>query len=244
MTQTQKIDRYPFQTWYEKTSVSNSVDECDICQSILDSDIQMDVASAWADYNVYYEAAHAEDAIAYVEDGGDIFKWSKQHWMFNYADLLPQVEKDELISSFSDRKRFVHIGCGALPFTGIFFSNSFEKLCLIDFDSGACDLARRLVEAMNIKNVEICNMNGKDFPFESGDTVMIASMVLDKSEIIQAASDNKVSNLLLRSTDQRPRGIFYNKDHNISATLNYSFKGRTYPPHEIGNVTYLYRYNR
>lgn len=244
MTQVQRIEKYPFQTWYEQTSSAQSVDDCDICQTILNSDIQMDVASAWADYNVYYEAAHAPDAIEYAEGGGDIFKWAKKHWMFNYSDLLPQGEYNDLISSIQNRGRFVHIGCGALPFTGIFFSRYFDRICLIDFDQGACDLARELLNALNIKNVEIYCMNGKDFPFEQNDTIMIASMVLDKTMIIQSASKAGTENLLLRSTDQRARGIFYNKDHEISATLNYDFQGRTNPPREIGNVTYWYQFQK
>lgn len=242
MTQLQRIEKYPFKMWYEKTSTAQSADECDICRTITQTNIQSDVASAWADYNVYYEAAHANDAVEYVQSGGDIFNWSKKHWMFNYADLLPQGEYDALIKPLASKKRFVHIGCGALPFTGIFFSPYFESLYLIDFDSGACDLARRLIGALNIKNVEIYNMNGKDFAFDQDDTVMIASMVLDKGEIIQASSERGVKNLLLRSTDQRARGIFYNKDHEISSHLNYAYQARTFPPQQIGNVTYLYQY--
>ena len=237
-------EKYPFENWYQQTLNSKTVEECGICKKILDDGIQEDVAAEWANYHAYFEALHVPEAIEWVNNGGDIFEWSKTHWMLNYAEDLPRTEYEELIKNIPAKKRFVHIGCGALPFTGIFFSRYFEKICLVDFDKDACDMARDLFKALKIYNVEIFHMNGKDFPLHSDDTLLIASMVLNKPEIVAAASEKNVKNIFLRSTDGRPRGIFCQKDHVISEEYNYIYTGRTFPPQEISNVTYQYIYSQ
>lgn len=235
---------FPLQAWYQATGNSIDAQSCPVCHVVHKNGLEAQLAEAWASANGAYEKTYAPAALAHVQGGGDIFEWVKAYWMFNYAKTLPQVEHDQLLSPVFGPglagRHLVHVSCGSLPFSGVYFARYFKRVTLVDLDAEAALAAEKLVRALGLGNVTVAPVNGKDLPLDPNDTLLVASLVLDKPAVVANAARAGVKHLLVRATDSRPRGIFYQQADEAPQSQGYTFVRYTNPPRHIGNVTYHY----
>lgn len=229
--------QFPLQEWYQKTGESSCLQQCEVCRFVQQSGVCPLLVQAWAEANSDYELRLNAEAVAYVEAGGDLYTWARQHWIFADSDLLPACEYCTLIQNQLPTRRLVHIGCGALPFTGLYMAKFFDEVVLVDIDPAAIAAAQNLVTAMKLTHVSARLENGKDTPLKADDVVLIASMVLDKTDVFENASKQQVQHILMRSTDERPRSIFYQKVDSQITHYGYHLQQQTQPPLTIDNIT-------
>ncbi len=100
--------------------------------------------------------------------------------------LSKEYEKEGKLFNISDSKNILHIGCGSYPITAITLAKyNGGKVVAIDIDPRAIKLAAKVINSKKLQDkISIDQGDGRSYPIEKFDTIIISSCSIPKIEIL------------------------------------------------------------
>jgi hypothetical protein len=166
---------------------------------------------------------------------------------FAYWDCYHHLVQAELAGlephlGLDDGERIAFVGAGPLPLSAIIMrARTGLPVTCIDSDSEACDLARELCRKADLPGMEIECADGTHYDYGSHATVIIASLVPEKAQVMQRIGATRPGAVVaLRSVEGLCTLLYDPVDEAEIEMLGCSYLGRTgHNPNTI-NTTLLY----
>jgi len=140
----------------------------------------------------------------------------------NYEkDISKEYERETMLFKTSKANNILHIGCGAFPITAMTLAKmDCRKIVAIDRNPRAVKMASRLITKKNLYDfIKIENGDGRKYPLEKFDTIIISSNSTPKIEVLKHVFNNAGDNckIIIRELCQLNKTILdcINSDPNI-----------------------------
>jgi 2-polyprenyl-3-methyl-5-hydroxy-6-metoxy-1,4-benzoquinol methylase len=104
----------------------------------------------------------------------------------NYLKLYEEIVQGEIIlSNASADDKILVVGCGSLPATTALISmKTNANIVAIDCDSKAIFAARQYIKNLDIKNIKVENIDGKDYSVNDFDVIFLLFGLTHQKEIL------------------------------------------------------------
>jgi precorrin-6B methylase 2 len=97
-----------------------------------------------------------------------------------------QYEKEIDAFNLKKHKKILHIGSGAYPISIMTLSkNNGSKIVGIDRNKFSVDLAKQTIKKKKIKNIQIFNSNGLEYPINDFDLIIISGCSVPKISVLE-----------------------------------------------------------
>lgn len=117
--------------------------------------------------------------------------------LFSY--YVPIVKKEILLSPIKCTDKLLFIGGGYIPCTAILFLKYTKaNITVIDNDINALDNSKKLINKLNLNNINIVHCDGLDMDFSDFSVIHIAMQVEPLTEIFNKIYNISNSKIILR----------------------------------------------
>jgi precorrin-6B methylase 2 len=101
-------------------------------------------------------------------------------------DISKEYEKETNMFNTINSNNIIHIGCGAYPATAITLAKmNCKNIVAIDRNARAVKLANKVITKKNLyNNITIKKGDGRTFPIEKFDTIIISGISTPKIEVL------------------------------------------------------------
>lgn len=98
-----------------------------------------------------------------------------------------EYEKESKMFDISESNNIIHVGCGAYPITAITLAKmNDKKIVAIDRNPRTVKLAKQVINKKNLHDLIIIeNGDGRSYPLERFDTIIVSSCSIPKIEILK-----------------------------------------------------------
>lgn len=164
-----------------------------------------------------------------------------EFWYFQNYKALWELEKS-LLGGYISAQRLVFLGAGSLPLSAILAAQEFPGITIdcVDFDPEACDLAQRLIAALNLETrIKVQCQQAQNYFFKANDLVLCASLIQGKEEVYECLYKANISQFLVR--DAEGMYCFLYSPSPMPKNTQFQELGKTFPTPECINTTRLFR---
>ena len=104
----------------------------------------------------------------------------------NYLKLYEEIVQDEIkLSNASADDKILVVGCGSLPATTALIAlKTNANVLALDCDSKAIFAARQFIKDLDIKNIKVENIDGKDYSVKDFDVIFLLFGLTHQKEIL------------------------------------------------------------
>jgi len=202
---------------------------------------------SWSNLNSLIEHETAEIALSTTSDYASFLQLGSTHWLLKGSREMVDAEHALLAAHGINLRglKTCMIGPGAIPYTGLALAAAGAAVDLVDMYGPACDFSRRWMHKFfPATPFAMHQCPGQDMDYSGYDLVIVASMLLCRTDVMQQIRTGNPRHVVVRSTENtRPLCVLLNQvSESELATLSpATLLGSTIPPQWVGNTSMLYQ---
>ncbi len=163
-----------------------------------------------------------------------------QFWYYQNYEVLAEKEARliQQLVYMTEKTTILFAGAGALPLTAILLHVKYGwNFILLDIDPHAVKRAQRLVKKLGL-NISVLQYDFFQFDLKSYDIVFVASLIANKSKVIEKLEEDRVKFYLLRGAD----GIYQTFYEDVPDEFKLNREYTYFPSDSLTiNSSYLFR---
>lgn len=201
---------------------------------------------SWSNLNSLIEHETAGMALAATGDYAGFLELGSTHWLLKGSREMVDAEHELLARHGISLRglRTCMIGPGAIPYTGLALAAAGAAVDLVDMYGPACDFSRRWMEKFfPATPFALHQCAGQNMDYSGYDLVIVASMLLDRADVMRRIRACNPRYVIVRSTENtRPLCLLLNQvsEGELALLAPATLLGRTAPPPWVGNISMLY----
>lgn len=205
-------------------------------------------ADTWSNIYSHLEFKVAEELWPQVKTYDDFKTLTNTHPLFLNADDVAHAEIHMLEEAGIDlsQARVCMIGPGAIPNTALAFAHKGATMTVVDCYAPACTWVKKWFGQMLPKGqYTVVEGFAEQQDYSTYDVVIVAAMLYNREQVIQALEATQPKYVVLRTTaNRRPMSMLMPQttERDLLHFNKANYITETNPPLKVGNFSLLYKY--
>jgi precorrin-6B methylase 2 len=189
--------------------------------------IKQSFKAVFGEVEAQVEKNYLESFKNYKDIKKDLYEY------FFYGDYDSLIDDEiELLkkNNIDTTKEIALIGAGSIPMTAILLhKRTGAKITCVDMDEKACELSRNLIKNLDLsESIIIEKSESSIFDYSKFNTVLIASLINNKKELLRSLSNfENINAIIIRSAKKLAKLIYEEVSKDMIKNLKYEIIDNT-----------------